>query len=74
LEHLLSTPDAESACRTLGDGWLAEGGDLVLVAPSVLVPEEFNVMINPTHPRMQDVTTISDRRFRFDPGLATARL
>jgi RES domain-containing protein len=74
LEHLLSAPDAELVCRALGDRWLAEGGDLVLVAPSVLVPEELNVMLNPTHPRMQGVTIVSARRFRFDLRLATPRL
>ncbi len=69
LEHLLSTPNAELACRRLGDRWLAAGADLILVAPSVVVPEESNLMLNPAHPRMPEVAILSRRRFRFDPRL-----
>jgi RES domain-containing protein len=32
LEHLLSMPNAEMACRARGDRWLASGSDLVLLA------------------------------------------
>jgi hypothetical protein len=39
----------------------------MLTAPSVIVPEELNVMLNPLHPRMRDVSIVSMRRFRFDP-------
>jgi RES domain-containing protein len=69
LEHLLSTPNAELACRARGDRWLASGSDLVLRAPSVVVPEESNLVLNPAHPRMRDVAIVSRRRFRFDPRL-----
>jgi RES domain-containing protein len=73
LEHLLAMPNAEVACRARGDRWLASGSDLVLVAPSVVVPEEANLMLNPAHPRMRDVAVLSSRRFRFDPRLSPIR-
>jgi RES domain-containing protein len=73
LKRMLAAPDPESACRALGDRWLAAGTDLVLAAPSVVVPEEMNFMLNPVHPRMDDVVITSKRHFRFDSRLANAR-
>jgi RES domain-containing protein len=72
-KRLLSTPKAEVACRMRGDQWLAEEANLVLVAPSVVVAEESNIMLNPAHPRMADVSIVSMRRFHFDPRLAGTR-
>jgi RES domain-containing protein len=73
LAKLLSSDDPQAACREIGDRWLASGADLVLVAPSVVVSEESNFMLNPAHPRMQEVAILSTRRFRFDPRLASIR-
>jgi RES domain-containing protein len=73
MERMLSAPDPKSACRVIGDRWLDAAANLILVAPSVVVPEEPNVMLNPAHPRMRDVSIVSTRKFRFDPRLASAR-
>jgi RES domain-containing protein len=35
--------------QTIGDRWLSETGSLLLKVPSVLVPETWNVLINPRH-------------------------
>jgi RES domain-containing protein len=35
--------------RAWGDGWLREGETAVLVVRSVLVPETYNLLINPRH-------------------------
>ena len=72
LEKLMSAPDPASACRAVGDAWLAAGAELMLTAPSVVVPEELNIMLNPAHPRMRNVAIVSTRRFRFDPRLVRA--
>lgn len=69
LDVLLEAPDPLSACRAAGDGWLAGGEGLVLEAPSVLVPEETNLMLNPRHARMREVRIVSTRPFRADPRL-----
>ena len=53
-----------------GDRWLERGDALVLIAPSAVVPQELNAMLNPAHPRMADVRIVSSTRFRFDPRLA----
>ncbi|MEA2988071.1 MAG: hypothetical protein QOG83_782, partial [Alphaproteobacteria bacterium] len=60
-------------CRELGDAWLAAEEQLVLTAPSFIVPQERNVMINPAHPMMRLVKIVLTSPFRFDPRLALAR-
>ena len=72
-EGLLSGGNPEGACRRIGDGWLASGQELVLAAPSVVVPEERNLMLNPAHPRMNEVAILRRRRFQFDARLAVSR-
>ena len=53
-----------------GDRWLERSEALVLIAPSAVVPQELNAMLNPAHPRMVDVQIVSLTPFRFDPRLA----
>ena len=69
-DALMSAEDAVAACRAVGDGWLAVGADLILEAPSVIVPEESNIMLNAAHARMADVTVLAKRMFRFDARLS----
>ena len=70
IQTLMAAADPQSACRRIGDRWLALAADLILAAPSAIVPEEENIMLNPAHPRMREVRIVSTRRFRFDPRLA----
>ena len=72
LEKLMAAKNPLSACRAFGEEWLDAGAALMLRAPSVLVPEERNVMLNPLHRRMSEVTIDRSRRFRFDPRLSRA--
>jgi len=37
------------ATQAIGDRWLSEGRSLLLQVPSVLVPETWNVLVNPRH-------------------------
>jgi RES domain-containing protein len=73
LGTLMAEPDATAASRRVGDGWLDQGDTLVLEVPSILVPEESNLVLNPAHPRMREVKIISTRAFHFDPRLVTPR-
>ena len=41
--------------RALGAAWLARGSTALLTVPSAIVPETFNVLLNPAH---QDATRI----------------
>ena len=62
--------DGRTWYQRTGDRWLEGGEALVLIAPSAIVPQERNAMLNPAHPRMSDVRIISLTPFRFDPRLA----
>lgn len=60
---------APPACRALGDEWAADGAALLLRVPSVLVPEESNVLLNPAHPRAGEARAVGSRPFAYDPRL-----
>jgi RES domain-containing protein len=66
----ITSEETVRRCRDIGDRWLSEGVFLFLSAPSLIVPQECNIMINPAHPLMERVTIISNEPFRFDERLA----
>ena len=41
----------------------------VLRVPSVIVPEEYNVLINPLHPDSKAITAVKTRKWLYDPRL-----
>ncbi len=53
----------------LGDLWLDDETFLWLAVPSAVVPREYNVLINPLHPRMKAVRVVSTHAFSFDKRL-----
>ncbi len=61
-----------SACQLAGDRWVRESGQLAIRVPSVVIPEEFNVLLNPTHEDYSSVQWTVPRPFRFDPRLFVA--
>jgi len=63
------TRPAPESCRSAGDDWLASARGLVLEVPSVLVPEESNLLLNPEHAEFATVRVVADRPFSFDPRL-----
>jgi RES domain-containing protein len=67
----LEGTEADRRCRELGDAWLAAQEHLVCTMPSLVVPQERNVMINPAHSLMARIRILSRERFQFDPRLAT---
>jgi RES domain-containing protein len=44
-------PARSDATVEIGQRFLAEGTTLAVAVPSVIVPQEFNYLINPSHPR-----------------------
>lgn len=56
-------------CRGIGDAWARSQESLLLRVPSVIIPEEDNLVINPSHPRAAEVRIASERPFTFDPRL-----
>lgn len=51
---------------TVGSEWLASYTTALMAVPSVIVPEEFNVLVNPAHPDSQRVTARVVRRFDYN--------
>jgi len=58
--------------KAIGDLWVAQGSSLVLRVPSVIVPTEFNYILNPAHPAFADITIGEPMPFPFDPRLPMA--
>jgi RES domain-containing protein len=66
----LAGRETEERCRQLGDAWLSAREHLACTVPSMIVPQERNVMLNPAHRLMARARIVSNERFRFDPRLA----
>jgi RES domain-containing protein len=57
------------ALRDLGSAWARAQRTLALRVPSVIIPHERNVIVNPRHPEMARVRAGPPEPFRFDPRL-----
>jgi RES domain-containing protein len=55
-----------------GTDWARSGKSALLIIPSVIVPEEFNILINPSHADRVRITAVKHRRWLYDPRLARA--
>lgn len=55
--------------KELGTRWLQDKNSLALRVPSVLVPGEFNILLNPLHSRMQDTELLRNEPLLFDERL-----
>jgi RES domain-containing protein len=54
-----------------GEAWLKDSSSPALLeVPSVIVPEEFNVLIDPRHPDAARILATRLRQFRYDARLA----
>jgi RES domain-containing protein len=60
---------APRSTRAIGDAWLARAASLVLQVPSVVIPSEFNFLLNPAHPRFPKLRLGKSVPFLFDPRL-----
>ena len=56
-------------CQAIGDEWAGRGEHLLLRIPSVLVPEETNVLLNPAHAEAASVRVSWSRPFAYDVRL-----
>jgi len=56
--------------RQMGDAWLRSGSSLGVLVPSRVIPLERNVLLNPRHPAMADVTISVTEPFVFDDRLS----
>ena len=53
--------------RTAGDAWIAFGASALLLVPSVIVPDEYNVLINAQHGDAGAIVATTLKRWIYDP-------
>lgn len=59
------TIPAGSASIKIGSAWLQSRSSAILLVPSVIVPEEFVVLINPQHPGASKIKAQAIRPFDY---------
>lgn len=57
------------ATRDIGDDWLASRATALLRVPSAIVPETFNVLLNPQHPETSKIQVVWHRKYPLDKRL-----
>lgn len=57
----------QNSTVTLGGNWLKARSSPVLRVPSITIPEESNYLLNPAHPRAEEIEIGDPRAFTFDP-------
>ncbi|MGC2529791.1 MAG: RES family NAD+ phosphorylase [Candidatus Acidiferrum sp.] len=55
--------------RTAGDEWLASRATVLLRVPSVIVPETFNVLLNPEHAEAGRIHVLWSEEYPWDARL-----
>lgn len=55
--------------RAFGDAWVKQARSLLLRVPSVIIPDEYNFVLNPAHPDFDDLEIGAPAAFTFDPRL-----
>jgi RES domain-containing protein len=60
----------DPATRAIGDRWASAGRALALAVPSVVMPGEWNYLVNPAHPDFAVVVKSKPEPYAHDPRLA----
>jgi len=55
--------------QAIGDRWVCDAKSPVLRVPSVVVPHEFNYVLNPVHPDFGQISIGAAIPFPFDPRI-----
>jgi len=61
-----STFDNMPYTQQLGDNWVTENKYALLRVPSVIIPGEWNYLINPGHPDFKKIKLVAKEPFVFD--------
>jgi RES domain-containing protein len=56
--------------QAIGDRWFKEQSSAVQRVPSIVVPDEYNYLLNPTHPDFSKIRIGKPIVYFFDPRLA----
>lgn len=55
--------------QKFGTDWARSQTSAILIVPSVFVPEEMNILVNPLHPDATRITAHTGKRWIYDPRL-----
>lgn len=66
LSAVWHTFPANPITRKIGDDFIKENESLVLKVPSVVIPGDFNYLINPLHKDIKKVTIVNIEPFSYD--------
>ena len=70
VDHLSTDwPERTELTRALGDGWLTKGSTALLSVPSAIVPETFNLLLNPAHQDAKRIAIVQAGEHAIDPRL-----
>jgi RES domain-containing protein len=58
-----------ASTQAIGEAWLKAGHTLALAVPSVLAPQEHNIVLNCGHPDFQSLQIDGPEEFPFNPRL-----
>ncbi|MBN8871500.1 MAG: RES family NAD+ phosphorylase [Rhodospirillales bacterium] len=64
---------AGRASLRVGMAWLRSGASALLRVPSMIVPDEFNVLINPRHGESAGIRAVKVRKWMYDLRLSGSR-
>ncbi len=65
----MSPPESGSAEISAKRSTTQSTSHLAMLVPSVIIPEEFNAIINPSHHRASEITIVDIGELRIDPRL-----
>jgi RES domain-containing protein len=55
--------------QTIGDDFVNYNEAAILKVPSSIIPQEYNYLINPSHPDSSKIKVLSFSKMKFDPRL-----
>lgn len=58
----------------IGVNWVKSGDCLLMLVPSVQIPQEYNILINPAHPEMKHIKIVKVEKFIYDQRLISRKL
>lgn len=61
---------APASTQVIGDEWAASKRTAILAVPSVLIPEETNYLLNPSHPDFGKIVISAPEPFVFDSRIS----
>lgn len=64
---------APRSLQTIGVNWIRSEQGVGLRVPSVVIPQEWNILLNPAHPDFRKIQWANEGPFRWDPRTRDAR-